>query len=511
MNAMIRTASDLKPYLGGLAAVSGALAVSLLIDMWPDVHSTARVFLLAVLISAIAYGLWPALFASLISAIAYDYFFLPPVYSLDINSNQGIIDFACFVLSALLVSALAARVRRYALAADARALTAENLSAFTQCLANASTLQEVLDDAAERMSLLLHMPVSLILTEVDVPVVNAACPANLMPDAQVVRRALAWWALRPEQNSAPGFMIGDWRFHTLRGAGEILGLIATQPGRDSKSIRYTQDTLLVALGCQTGFAIDRCKLHERLGQSRARVEAERLRSTVLASISHDLRNPLASIMASASILERQWALLDNPAKLLMAQTIRGEAERLDDFICKLLDLTRLESKVIAPQCKPVSIAEVVGATLRQASSVLANHRVVTDLSDDLPCIRSDVVLLQQVLFNLFENAVKYSLPATQIEVVAHCCGADRSVAVTVMDEGPGIPDAELEKIFDRFYRSPTAAREVMGNGLGLAICRGFMEVMHGTIRAANRTDRSGASFTLTLPIAIQQELQEVES
>jgi two-component system sensor histidine kinase KdpD len=498
-----------KPYISSLLATLGALVVALLIDRLLDSHSPSRVFLVAVLISAIAHGLWPALFASLISAVAYDYFFLPPVYSLSIATDEGLIDFGLFVLVAVIVSALAARVRRYALAADARALTAETLSAFTQYLAEASTVQETLDHAAERMSERLGMPVALALAKGDVPVVNAACPPHIVPDADCLRRAVMWWSLRPEQDGGQGFIIGNWRFQTLRGTGETLGLIATRPRRNSESARAAHDRLLTALAYQTGLALDRCALRDRVEQSRLHAETERLRSTVLTSISHDLRNPLASMTASASVLEHQWNSLDDASKRLMAHAIRDEAQRLDDFVGKLLDITRIDANMIRSQNELVFVLDIVEAAIQLASFPLGSHRVAIDVSEDLPLVVADGVLLRQVLYNLIENATKYTPRDSLIRIVARTHG--QSLSLSVLDEGPGIPDADRERIFDRFYRARSEPGQATGTGLGLTICRGFLEVMHGTIDVTNRNDRSGAVFKITLPAATQRALREVES
>jgi two-component system sensor histidine kinase KdpD len=508
-HVIFRTYLISKPYISSLLAVLGALAVALLIDRLLDAHSPSRVFLVAVLISAMAHGLWPALFASLISAIAYDYFFLPPAYSLSIATDEGVIDFGLFVLLAVIVSALAARVRRYALAADARALTAETLSAFTQYLAEVSTVQETLDRAVGQISERLDIPVALALTEGDVPVVNAACPPHIVPDTDCLRGAVAWWSLRPEQDGSQGFTIGDWRFQTLRGTGETHGLIATRPRRDSKPARAAHDRLLAALAYQTGLALDRCALRDRVEQSRLHAETERLRSTVLTSISHDLRNPLASMTASASMLEHQWNSLDDAAKRLMARTIRGEAQRLDDFVGKLLDVTRIDANMIQPDNEPIFVLDIVEAAIQLASAVLAGHRVAIDVSEDLPPVAADGVLLQQVLYNLIENAAKYAPQASLIRIEARTHG--QFLSISVLDEGPGIPDADRERIFDRFYRARSVQGQATGTGLGLAICRGFLEVMHGTIDVTNRDDRSGASFKITLPAVTQRELREVES
>jgi two-component system sensor histidine kinase KdpD len=504
-----RAPPAIKAYLGSLVVALGALAIALLIDQFLDARSPSRVFLVAVLVSAIVYGLWPALFASLISAIAYDYFFLPPVYSLSIATSEGLIDFSLFVVAALTVSALAARVRRYALAADARALTAETLSAFTQSLAEAVTVQGILDHAAEQMAERLRMPVAIVLTEGDFPVVNAASPPHIIPDIDCLRTAVAWWMLRPGEDNSQGFIVGDWRFRALHGSGETLGLIATRMRRENESTRVEQDKLLAAMACQTGLAIDRRALRDRLEQSRVNAETERLRSSVLTSISHDLRNPLASIAASASVLDRQWSTLGDTSKLLMARTIRNEAERLDDFIGKLLDVTRIDARVITPHCQPVVVLDVVETALQQVSPMFTGHRTNIDVPAGLPPVRSDSALLQQVLYNVIENAAKYAPSTSLIRIVAR--EHSRSVSISVLDEGAGIPDADLGRIFDRFYRAPATERQATGTGLGLAICRGLLEIMHGTIEATNREDRRGAVFKITLPAVIHQEFREVES
>lgn len=504
-----RSILAIRPYLGSLAIALGALAVAVVIDRSLDAHSPSRVFLVAVLLSAIAYGLWPSVFASLISAVAYDYFFLPPVYSLTIDTTEGMIDFGLFVLVALTISTLAARVRRYALAAEARALTAEALSTYTQRLALGLSVQEILHLAADQMSALLRIPVAIIMTDGDVPIVNAACPPHVVPGLASLRTAVAWWALRPDADANEDFVVDDWWFRCLRGADETLGLIATKRSRSRQSERAAQQKLLSALADQTGLAIDRGRLRERLDQSRLNAETERLRSAVLTSISHDLRNPLALIAVSASALERQWDLLGDVSKRLMARTIRRETERLDDFIGKLLGVTRIESKMVSPDRRPVFVRDVVESALQQAPPVFADHRVTIDVPDDLPPVQSDVVLLQQVLYNVIENATKYAPPASQIRIVAREQG--QSVSITVLDEGAGIPDVDLERIFDRFYRAQSAEALATGNGLGLVICRGFLAVMAGTIEASNRDDRSGAAFTITLPTAAQRQLCEVET
>ena len=179
-------------------------------------------------------------------------------------------------------------------------------------------------------------------------------------------------------------------------------------------------------------------------------------------------------------------------------TIIDESERLNRFIANLLDMTKLESGAVVPNAALHDVGEVVGSALERASKILAKHRVEVDISSDLPMVMVDAVLFEQVLFNLLDNASKYARAGTSITIQSW---RDReTVCLQVLDEGEGIPPQDLERIFDKFYRARKGDQVRAGTGLGLAISRGFIEAMQGKIAAANRPDRPGAAFTITLPI-----------
>jgi two-component system sensor histidine kinase KdpD len=256
--------------------------------------------------------------------------------------------------------------------------------------------------------------------------------------------------------------------------------------------------LLDALSDQAALAIERVSLAQDVDRARLEAETERLRAALLTSVSHDLRTPLASILGAATTLNAYGDGLDGSARSELARTIAEEAERLNRFIGNLLDMTRLEAGAIVPQAELVDIGESVGSALERAAAILAGHRVEMDLGADLPLVPLDPVLFEQVLFNVLDNAAKYTPAGSTIRIASRRDG-DR-VGLTIADEGPGIPPANLERIFDKFYRAQGSDRQRAGTGLGLAICRGFMDAMGGDIRAANRTDRSGAIFTITLPV-----------
>lgn len=230
-------------------------------------------------------------------------------------------------------------------------------------------------------------------------------------------------------------------------------------------------------------------------------ETEKLRSALLTSVSHDLRTPLASILGSATSLKGYRATLDDEAQRQLIDTIEEEAQRLNRFISGLLDMTKLEAGAIELRSELVDLSDIIGSALRRASDVLARHALTIDLRPDLPMLKLDPVLFEQVLFNLLDNAAKYAPEGTTIALSAARSGS--SVTLKVMDEGDGIPAADLDRIFEKFYRVRAGDRQRAGTGLGLAICRGFVEAMGGTIFAANRHDRRGAVFSIELPVPAQ--------
>jgi two-component system sensor histidine kinase KdpD len=254
---------------------------------------------------------------------------------------------------------------------------------------------------------------------------------------------------------------------------------------------------------QGALAIERVRLVEDMDRVERTAETERLRSALLTSISHDLKTPLASVLGSAGTLRDLADKLADSEKVELLGTIIDESERLNRFIANLLDMTKLESGAVAPKLSPHDLSEIVGSTLRRAAKILQHHSVLLDLATDAPMVEIDAVLFEQVLFNLLDNAAKYAAPGTTILI--RTWRDQHAVALQVIDEGEGIPQDDLGHIFDKFYRVQKTDQVRPGTGLGLAISRGFIEAMRGTIAAANRHDRRGAVFTITLPIPKQQQ------
>ncbi len=496
-------------YAGSALAVGVALGIGLVLRAFLDVGNVSLVFLTAVLVAAVTWGLGPALFAGLVGALAYNFFFLEPVYTFTITDPENIVSLFFFAVVALIAGNLAARVRSQAMAARARALTADNLYQFSAKLAGAASLDDLLWAVAYQVALMLKMRVVILLPEGESVAVRAGYPPeDMLDDADIAAAIWCWRNNRPAGRGADTLPGARRLFLPMRTARGAVGVVGLDSDRSGPLLSPDQRRLLDALTDQAALAIERVNLASDVDRARMTAETERLRSALLTSISHDLRTPLASILGSATSLAAYHGVLAEADRIALIGTIQDEAERLNRFIANLLDMTRLESGAITPKTAAVDLADVAGSALGRAAKVLGDRPVALDLPGDLPLVQVDPVLLEQVLFNLLDNAAKYAPTGTAIRLAAEAAGG--KVCLRVMDEGDGIPPDDVERIFDKFYRIRAADRQRAGTGLGLAIARGFVEVMGGTIVAGNRTDRSGAVFTLTLLAAADIEAEYPE-
>ncbi|HEY0266221.1 MAG TPA: DUF4118 domain-containing protein, partial [Rhizomicrobium sp.] len=475
------------------------LGISLLLRRELEVSNVALVLLVGVLASAVTYGLWPSLFACVVLALAYNFFFLPPLYTFTIAQPENIITLLVFMLVAAIASNLTARVRMQAIVARNRAATTEDLYRFSRKLAGIATLDDLLWATAYQVAHMLRLHVVLLMPEKEELAVRAGYPPEDTLDEGDL--AAAKWAFQHGHAAGRGAdtLPGARRlFLPMRAGRAVVAIIGLDSTHEGALLTPDQRRLLDSLADQTALAIERLHLAEEMDRARVAAETEKLRSALLTSISHDLRTPLASILGSASSLKAYRASLGASEQDELIGTIQEEAERLNHFIANLLDMTRLESGALAPNMELIELGDVVGSVLRRAARLTQHHSIVLEVEPGLPLLRLDPVLFEQVLFNLIDNAAKYAPPGTAITLRAR---RDRDmVRLQVLDEGGGFPDAARERLFDKFYRVRAADKQRAGTGLGLAIARGFMDAMGGAIAAANRSDRSGAVFTLTLPV-----------
>jgi two-component system sensor histidine kinase KdpD len=224
---------------------------------------------------------------------------------------------------------------------------------------------------------------------------------------------------------------------------------------------------------------------------------------LLTSISHDLKTPLASIIGSITSLRKFWSTFDLSTRDELLTTVQDEAERLTRFVGNVLDMTRLEARSVTPQLFPADVAEMLGIVAGEARRALPLLRLAIDAPAGLAPALIDAHLFRQVMFNLLDNAAKYASAESEVRISARVTA--QGIAIEVLDEGPGIPPGDLERVFDKFFRIQVGDRRRAGTGLGLSICKGFVEAMGGTIVAENRTDRPGALFRVTLKAAPQTQ------
>ena len=490
------------PYLGSAALVAGAVGLGMALQTMLGINSISLVFLTAVLTAGALFGLWPSLFACAASVLSYNFFFLPPLYTFTITDPENVVALFFFTVAAIIASNLAAAMRAQAVTARARARTTEDLYQFSRKLAAIVSLDDLLWATAYQIAAMLKVRVVLLLPERD-RAENVVVRAGYPPEDELDLADLAaakwcWQSNRPAGRGAdtlPGAKRLFLPMRTGRGPVAVVGVDSETPG---PLLAPDQRRLLDALTDQAAVSIERISLAEDVDRARLLAETERLRTALLTSLSHDLRTPLASILGAASSLRSYRDLLDEPARDELLQTVQDEAERLNRFVGNLLDMTRIESGIIEPRREPADLGELIGSALARTSKVLSSHRVETDIAPDLPLLDLDVVLFEQVLFNLLDNAAKYAPVGSTVTLHAWQDGP-AGVKLQVCDEGPGIPPGSLETVFDKFVRVEATDRQRAGTGLGLAICRGFVEAMGGVIVAGNRTDREGgAVFTITL-------------
>jgi two-component system sensor histidine kinase KdpD len=458
-----------------------------------DNSNLIMVYLLGVAVVATLYGRRPSALAAVLSVAAFDFFFVPPYLTFAVSDTQYVITFGVMLLVSLLISTLAARVRAQAEAARKRERRTQVLYAMSRELAGSRSADEVARVASRHVSEIVQGPAEILLPGSE----GRLVPQGDGPAVDARENAVAQWAFDHGREAGLGTdtLPGASAVYVpLRGSQAVVGVLGVRPHESLLPLRPDQLELLESLASQAASALERVRLAGEAEGARVEVEAERLRSTLLSSVSHDFRTPLAAITGAASSLLSD-ATLAREARADLARTIYEEAERLNRLVANLLDMTRLEAGSLRPHKEWHSLEELVGAAAARIEKLLAGRRLRITLAPDLPLVSVDAVLIEQLLFNLLENAVRHTPPATMIEVTA--ARRDGELEVSVANDGPALLPGEEARIFDKFYRRPAPGG---GVGLGLAICRAIAQAHGGRIWAENRPAR-GVAFRISLPAA----------
>ncbi|RUT24892.1 two-component sensor histidine kinase [Asaia sp. W19] len=495
-----RVRPRLSPYLGSSAIMLAALGLALLLRQGLEVSNVSLAFLTAILGVAVAYGLWPSLWASVLGMLCFNFFFLPPLYTLTIAAPDNVVALFFFFGTALIASNLGARVRSQAVVARHRAEITQSLYHFSRTITGLTRLEDLLWSVSHQIATLLNCRVVLLMPEEGALRVQTAYDSDYPIDQDGF--AAASWAWKNNRiagrgsDNLPGVR---WLFIPLRTGRGPVALLGLDRDRAGPLLDAEEQSLLDALGDQTASAIESILLARDLDRVRLDAETDRLRGALLTSISHDLRTPLASILGAASSLRDYGEALGEAGRTELLATVTDEAERLNRFVGNLLDMTRLEAGALPLRREAVDCAEVAASALVRATRLLEGHRVDFEAAPDLPMVPIDAVLLEQALFNILDNAAKYTNPGTQITI--RLTVENAHLVLAVLDEGPGFGARDPAVLFAKFTRFAAADTARAGTGLGLAIARGFVEAMGGEITAANRPDREGAVFTLRFPLA----------
>src|SRR6201996_801007 len=445
-----------RPYLMALLIVAvGLVAAAFVQPLFGGIENVDLVFLTAVVAVAVRYGLWPSILASIASSLCYNFFFMPPIYTFTITDPNNVVAFFFFMLIAILVSNVAARVRSQADTAIGRIRTTELLYAFSRKLAGTGTLDDVLWASAYQTALMLKVRVVLLLPENGVLTVKAGYPPeDQLDQADLAAANWAWGNDRPAGRGSATLPGAKRLFLPMRTGRGLIGVIGIDDDRTGPLLTPDHRRLLDALVDQGALAIERVQLVEDMDRVKRTVESDRLRSALLTSISHDLKTPLASVLGAASTMRDLSGALSDAEKRDLLSTVIDESERLNRFIANLLDMTKLESGAIRPNTALHDLGEIVGSVLRRASKILTRHRVEVDLAKNLPMVEIDPVLFEQALFNLLDNAAKYAPNGTTVRIQSW--QSRDSIGLMILDEGDGIAADDLEQIFDKFYRARKA-------------------------------------------------------
>ncbi|HEY6239728.1 MAG TPA: sensor histidine kinase KdpD [Burkholderiales bacterium] len=463
-----------------------------------ELVNVVMVYLLGVMLVASRFGRGPSILASALSVAAFDFFFVPPEFTFAVSDVRYVATFAVMFLVGIVISTLASNLRTQARIAGYREKRAASLYGMSRELAAAHAEDEIVRAAASHISAEFGGQCAILFPDETGRIVNpkGRGQAYSLHGADL---GVAQWVLDHDRiagrstDTLPG---AEAVYLPLRGASGAIGVLALLPTSLRRVFLPEQQRLLETFLNQTGLAIERVRLARAAQNAQIKVETESLRNSLLAGISHDLRTPLAAIVGAASSLAEEPERLAPEARRELARTIYDEGQRMATLANNILDMARLDAGAVTLKRDWYPLEEIVGGVLTRLRARLEGRPVKIDLPKDAPLVRLDAVLIEQVLMNLIENALKYTPAGTRIAISAEF--EPEVVTVTVADEGPGIPRGLEEKLFDKFYRaSPERAQS--GVGLGLTICRAIVEAHGGGIRAENRSPH-GAAFRFTLPL-----------
>jgi two-component system sensor histidine kinase KdpD len=466
------------------------------------------VYLVPVVIAATQWGLLPAIAASILGVLASTYFFYPPLYSLRITDPHEVLNLSLFLFVAIVTSQLARRLKRQTLLSRQREIDMRDLYEFSRRLAVAFDVSDIHSAIEDHLAAVVQRKVVLFASARDPSGGHRA--GISVPD--VVRRAVAAVADGQYDRIEGTTLKADrdelWLVRAVSSKSADFGIIAVNLGAASHDnvddLHARVDTVLA----DANATLERLGVAHAISEARMRSQTDQLRDALIGSVSHELRTPLASIMGAATVLSEAPALKDELKLKALAHDVRDEAERLNNDIQNLLDATRISSNGVQPHAEWADPADIVHSALERCRPRMNGCRLVINVSQDLPMIRVDPVLVQQALVQIFDNAAKYSPSGSTIRIST--AAPEGRLRVSVVDEGTGLTVDERAQMWNRFFRGERHIGTTSGSGLGLWIASAFVAANGGTIEAASAGPGCGATLTIELPIE-QAAVSPIES
>jgi two-component system sensor histidine kinase KdpD len=470
-------------YFGAVLLVALASGLSAVLDRYATGADLGMIFLASVLVAGLAWGLRPALAAAAAAISSYNYFFLEPRFSFVIGHAADVFTFAIFIAVAGATGWLTGRVRDQGRASAQRASAVTALLAASRRLSGAATQEAAAAILAEQVSAAAGGRAVVLLPRDDGLLTAAAAPQAVeLSTAEMTAARWAWEKGEPAGAGTGTLPQIHWTFRPLMGVNGRAGVAGVEgpPGLDS-------DRLVGAMLDQGAVALERAELASANIENEALRRSDKLRAALLNSISHDLRTPLSTVLGSASTLIDYGKTLKPAVRADLLASIREEAERLNRYVGDLLDMTRLEGGALKTRSEWTDVRDVLASAVGRIERRLGGRPLHRDFPTELSDVELDPGLLEQAVVNILENAIAYSPDGLPIEVAVY---EDRAnVVISIEDEGPGIPKADIERIFEKFRRldepSDRNRGDRKGAGLGLSIAKGFIEAMGGRIAAAS--------------------------
>jgi two-component system sensor histidine kinase KdpD len=492
----------LPDYLRALAITGVCTAIAFPFITHFGLVNIVMLYLLGTTVGALRLGRGPSVLLAIANMLAFDYFFVPPLHSFDVQDTQYLFALGVMLIVALVIANLMVSIRRHREIADAREQRTAVLYAMSRELAVATDAQSMAAAAMRHICAVFRSPAVVLVADARGQL------SPLSPDDDSARK--------DEASSTPAFDlefaqdvvaggergIKDAIYQPLQGGSPVQGVIVVCLKPPTRALPAEQLDLLDALSAQLALSLQRARMAESAETSKISAERALLRNTLLASISHDLRTPLSAIAGAGSLIGQPEYALNVDRLTTLGHLIERKARDMSQLLTNVLELVQMEFGSRTLQADWYAIDDLVALALRTCAARLAQWRITLDLPANLPLIWAEPTLIVQILSNLLENAAKYTPSGTTITISA--AAGDESLVLTVADDGPGFPPGDPERLFEKFQRGRSESN-IVGVGLGLAICRAAARLHGGDIVAMNNPG-GGARFEITLPMATQTDM-----